>query len=81
MSAVCEKTLWDSCGNSARVEMFCIGQGVFELFLTDFNNSIPRRFVGAIGELNNRADIFIASKKEAGFIEQLPSFNPDAWRA
>ena len=78
---IADRKLWDSLGNSCRVEMYCIGQGVFELYLHDFNSAIPRRFVGSIGEMNACADRWLADQKGKGFIEQLPSYNPEAWRA
>lgn len=77
MSAIADKTLWDSCGNKCRIELYCIGNGVFELYVHQFNSAIPDRFTGPIGDLNNRADLWIAARKAEGFMEQLPSYNPD----
>lgn len=81
MNAITSKTLWDSLGNTCRVELYKIGANEFELYLHDFNQATARRFVGGIGELNNRADLWLAMKKEAGFQEQLPSYNPHVWTA
>jgi hypothetical protein len=81
---IADKKLWDSLGNYCRVELYSLGSaldGGYELYLTDFNGSIPRRFTGGLSELISRGDLFIAAKKANGFIEQLPSYNPEAWRA
>lgn len=78
---IADKTLWDSQGNSARVELHCTGKDSFEVYFHDFNSLIPRRMTGKLGELNARVDLWLAMKKADGFVEQLPSYNPDAWRA
>lgn len=78
---IAERTLWDSIGNHCRVEIYHIDISVFEVYFHDFNTSIPRRFIGDIGSCNLRVDLWLAKKKEAGFMEQLPSYTPDAWRA
>ncbi len=73
---VSDKTLLDSLGNSCRLEMEFIGEGKYELLLTDFNNSIPRRFIGGLSEMLTRGQLFWDAKFKDGFMEQLPSFNP-----
>lgn len=78
---IADRTLWDSCGNRCRVEMHRIGPDVFEVYFHDFNTSIPRRLVGKLGPCNAQVDLWLALKKEAGFAEQLPSYNPECWRA
>jgi len=80
-SPIADKTLWDSLGNSCRVELHKIGRDEFELYLHNFNSDIPKRYVGGLGELNARADRWLEARKADGFVEQLPSYNPDAWRA
>lgn len=75
-SPIADRTLWDSLGNSCRVEMFNIGVNTFEVYFHEFNGSIPHRFIGEIGICNNKVDHWLASKKDHGFIEQLPSYNP-----
>jgi len=78
---IADKTLWDSLGNKCRVEMRHIGAQTFEVYFHDFNDSTPRRFVGGLGELNARVDRWLEARKAAGFVEQLPSYNPQAWKA
>lgn len=78
---ICDRKLWDPMGNYCRAEMHCIGPNVFELYLHHFNSDVPRRYIGDIGIMNNVADIFLAARKAEGFAEQLPSYNPEAWRA
>ena len=68
------KTLWDSCGNFCKIEMFQIGENVCETYYHDFNSAVPRRYVGPLGHSIDRGDRWIDQKKEAGFDEQLPSF-------
>lgn len=81
MSAIRDLKLWDSLGNYCRIELFKTGPNTFELYLHDFNDATPRRFVGPLGLMINKGDIWLAIKKEAGFCEQLPSYNPDHWKA
>lgn len=78
-TSIAEKTLWDMSGNRCRVEMFQIAPGTFEVYFHDFNSAIPTRFVGKLGLCNNKVDHWLYAKKQAGFIEQLPSYNPEAW--
>lgn len=73
--------MWDAGGNYCRATLYPYGQGTFELYLHDYNDAIPRRVVGPIGIVNSHADAFLARKKAEGFVEQLPSFNPQAWIA
>jgi hypothetical protein len=75
---ICDRKLWDCLGNSCRASLYAYGHGTFELYLTDFNSSVPRRYIGRIGLLNNIAETFIRERKAAGFEEQLPSYEP-AW--
>ncbi len=79
--AIADKKLWDNLGNSCRIELFKIGVNDFELYVHEFNDSVPKRYAGGLGELNTRAERFLYAKMSEGFQEQLPSFNPDAWRA
>jgi len=75
------QTLWDSLGNTARVEMFKIGRDDFEVYFYRFNSEVPTRFVGSLGLANSKVDAWLALRKADGFKEQLPSYNPDTWRA
>lgn len=77
---VADHTLYSN-GNSCRMELYNIGSNLFELYLTDFNSSVPRRFIGTIAEMNERADLFIASKKSLGYQWEIPPFNLHAWIA
>lgn len=82
MSApIADRTLWDSLGNKCRVEMHCIGRDSFEVYFHEFNDAVPKRYVGALGDCNDRVNRWLESRKAAGFSEQLPSYNPEAWRA
>ncbi len=74
-----DKTLWDSLGNSCRCTLYYRGAENCELWLQDFNDSIPVRYVGTIGVMVNKGDLWIESKKAQGFQEQLPSYNPHVW--
>jgi hypothetical protein len=73
---ICDRKLWDSLGNSCRVQMYCIGPDEFELWVTRFNSDVPVRYRGPIGIMNSVADSFLAARKAEGFEEQLPSYNP-----
>jgi len=73
---IADRKLWDSLGNYCRVTLYFYGEGMFELYLHDFNDATPRRFIDRLGALNNRADLWLSSKKAAGFVEQLPSYQP-----
>lgn len=66
-TAVADITLLDPLGNRCRVEMLCIGPNVFEVYFHDFNDAVPRRFIGPIGLCNNKVDIWLHRKKENGF--------------
>jgi hypothetical protein len=78
--AVCDLKLWDSNGNYCKCELYHIGQNVFELYLHDFNDAIPRRFIGGLGALNSRVELWVSEKKSQGFEQQLPSYNPHGTR-
>jgi hypothetical protein len=71
-----EAKLWDNIGNYCRIELFRIGDNTFELYTHDFNDSVPGRFVGGLGECVARGDRWMARQKSEGFCEQLPSYNP-----
>ena len=81
MNALADKTLWDTLGNKCRVEMYEIGVGRFEVYFHDFNDAVPRRFIGNLGTCNLSVDCWLHRKRSDGFVEQLPSYNPEAWRA
>lgn len=70
-----DKTLFDGLGNSCRLELHRIGSDSFELYLHDFNGAIPRRVVGALGELNSIAEHWLQAKHSNGFATQ---FKPPA---
>lgn len=69
-----DRTLWDTNGNYCRVEMHCICVNVFEVYFHDFNNAIPRRHVGSIGECNNKIDLWLSRQTRSGFVEQSEPF-------
>jgi len=71
-----ERKLWDSLGNYCRVSMYVIGQNLFEIYFHAFNETIPVRYVGSLGDCNTRVDLWLNLKKQEGFIEQLPSYTP-----
>lgn len=73
---IADRTLWDSLGNSCRVEMYWIGNDTFEVYFHDFNEATPSRFVDSLGACNAKVDRWLAAKKESGFQEQLPSYRP-----
>lgn len=66
-SLVADKTLWDSLGNFCKIEMHQIGKDEYEVYFHEFNNAIPKRFVGTLGICINKGDNWIASKNAAGF--------------
>lgn len=78
---IADKKLWDSLGNYCRIELHQIGRDMFELYTHDFNSDIPKRYIGRLGELIDRGERWIEARKAAGFVEQLPSYNPQAWKA
>lgn len=75
-SPIADRTLWDSLGNYCRVTMYRIGSNTFEVYFHDFNDAIPGRYVDELGTCNNKVDHWLRAKKAAGFVEQLPSYNP-----
>lgn len=78
---IADRTLWDCLGNKCRVEMHCTGENVFEVYFHDFNDATPRRTTGTLGICNSCVDAWLENKRKAGFVEQLPSHDPEAWIA
>jgi hypothetical protein len=78
---VADCKMWDNAGNYCRAVMYAYGANTFEVYYTDLQNDVPRRFIGTIGECNAHTDLWISHRKVQGFQEQLPSYNPEAWRA
>lgn len=78
---IADRKLWDTCGNYCRVEMYKVGDNAFEVYFHDFNELVPRRTVDTLARCNSAIDIWLAARKEAGFAEQSPTHNPEAWRA
>lgn len=56
--------------------MYPYGQHSFEVYFHPFNDAIPSRFIGSLGECNAKVDFWLECRKRDGFVEQLPSYNP-----
>ncbi len=74
-------TLWDSLGNSCRIELHHTGVEQFELLTHRFNDATPLRFVGPLGICINKGEHWLAARKAEGFSEREPIQNTEAWRA
>lgn len=73
---IADRKLWDMAGNYCRVTMHQVGRDTFELWFHRFNDSVPGRFVGTLGECISRGEVWISARKEEGFLEQLPGYEP-----
>lgn len=73
---IADRKLWDDCGNYCRISMHQIGRDVFEVWFHRFNDATPTRFVGKLGECIERGDEWISHRKDEGFREQLPGYEP-----
>jgi hypothetical protein len=68
--------MFDPLGNTSAAALVQTGApDSFELWLWDFNSSVPRRKVASLGLLKNAMDIFYHAKLKEGFIEPLAGEN------
>jgi hypothetical protein len=78
---VSDVTMFDCLNNSCRAELHHVGRDQYELYLHDFNDSTPRRFVGGLGELMARGQMFLDAKEAGGFTRMIHPDCLHAWRA
>lgn len=61
------RTLFDTVGNSCSLEAHLIGPNKVELWIQEFNSSIPIRKTGTIGAMVSASEHFISRKEKEGF--------------
>ncbi len=66
--------LFDNSGNCAAAAIWKIGPETFELYLFDYNSSVPRRSVGSLAMVKAQYNAFFHRKIEEGF--QAPQIAP-----
>lgn len=73
--------LWNELGNSCRATLYHIAENHWELYLQDFNGSVPVRYNGPLNIVRNVMELWIASQKEKGFVHPIPEDPSHAWKA
>lgn len=76
MKVVIDNKLFDAGGNYCRVEMHSISPLTYEVYFHDFNDFVPRRFVGPESHCRTRIEQWTLARAADGFIFPTAPENP-----